>query len=318
MERFAGFRSERGCSLLGIGGWALAVIFGGLLLWFGFFRPVGQQGPPATEQSPTASATAEALPTAAVPTSAPTVAPTDTPPPSPTTAPTPVQPTAVPVVAEIVTGADGANVRSGPSVDFARIGYIDPGGEAQVTGRYADWWQIAYEDGAGWVFGGIVTASNTDGVPEVQPPPSPTPPPATATFTPAPTATEGPPTATPGPRTVRGLVPNSFKVEGAPGPYSPSSTSQSCGSDNGAIWYNMDITSNSQSEVNYTILGAWVQESQYHKPSWTNQRFKPGQQLIWRDCLRIPSAGSYNLWLVICFNDGVCEKMLGPVSVEVR
>ena len=318
MDGFTGFRSERGCSLLGIAGWALAVIFGGLLLWFGFFRPTGEQEPVATEQSPTASAVAEALPTAALPTSAPTVAPTDTVLPSPTAAPTAVQPTAAPVVAEIVAGADGANVRSGPSVDFSRIGYIDPDAVAQVTGRYTDWWQITYEDGTGWVFGGIVTASNVDGVPEVQPPASPTPPPATATFTPAPTATPGPPTATPGPRTVRGLVPNSFTVEGAPGPYSPSSTSQGCGSDKGAIWYDMDITNNSQSDVNYTILGAWVQETQYHKPSWTNQRFKPGEHLVWRDCLRIPGAGSYNLWLVVCFSDGVCEKMLGPVPVEVR
>jgi hypothetical protein len=80
----------------------------------------------------------------------------------------------------------------------------------------------------------------------------------------------------------------------------------------------MDVTNMSQGEVNYTILGAWVQETQYHKPSWTNQRFKPSEQLIWRDCFRIPSAGSYNVWLVICFSDGVCEQMLGPVSVEVR
>ena len=321
MGDFMGFRSERGCSILGIVGWAVALILGLLLLWFGVLRPLNQDRQETdVPASPTVAQTGEALPTAAVPTATPTSTPQPSPTPSPTTEfPTAAPPTATTVAAEAVAGADGANLRSGPDVSFSLLGHVEPGTSMRITGRSGDWWQVDYQGSAAWVYNQVVTAANTENVPQVQAPATPVPP--TAAPTPIPTDTPVVtvlPTDTPGPRSVRGLVPSAFSVEGAPGPFTASSTSSGCGSDSGAIWYNMEVTSTAGQDVEYKILGAWVQETQYHKPSWTNQRFKPGERLVWRDCLRIPSAGTYHLFLVICFTDGVCEQMLGPVVIEVK
>jgi lipoprotein-anchoring transpeptidase ErfK/SrfK len=75
----------------------------------------------------------------------------------------------------LTAGVKGVNVRTGPSTDYARVGYLAPGMRAEIVGRGGDWWQILYDGEAAWVFGGIVTAVNTEGVPTVSPPPLPTP-----------------------------------------------------------------------------------------------------------------------------------------------
>jgi len=104
--------------------------------------------------------------------------------------------------------------RSGPGTNYTRLGYLDPGAETQVIGRYSDWWQIRYDETPGWVLGEIVTAFNADGVPQVEPPPAPTAAPSTAT----PVPTTAPPAATSVPAAdFRGLVPDDYQVEGAPG-----------------------------------------------------------------------------------------------------
>ena len=97
--------------------------------------------------------------------------PTDEP---PSSEPTSV-PTTVPSAVEtMVAGADGVNIRSGPGTNYARLGYVDPGAQAEVIGRYGDWWQIRYNDAPGWVFGELVTVSNADSVPQVESPAAPT------------------------------------------------------------------------------------------------------------------------------------------------
>ena len=118
-----------------------------------------------------------------------------------------------------VTVTDQINVRSGPGTEYTLLGTLGGGSEAPVIGRSGGWWQITYNGAPAWVFGEIVTAANTDGVPEVQAPPRPT---AAPTAIPAPTAV--PPTATPSSGAApasetRGIVVNSYRVEGAPGPY---------------------------------------------------------------------------------------------------
>jgi lipoprotein-anchoring transpeptidase ErfK/SrfK len=87
--------------------------------------------------------------------------------------PTQVPPTAAP--ATVAAGAEGVNVRSGPGTDFAKIGFLGPGAEARVIGRYGDWWQIDYAGKPAWVAGWVVTASNVGDVPEVAAPPTPVP-----------------------------------------------------------------------------------------------------------------------------------------------
>jgi uncharacterized protein YraI len=209
------------------------------------------------------------------------------------------------VIPRIVAGADGANVRSGPGTNFTRLGYLDPGVQVRVLGRYGEWWQVEHEDAAAWVFGEIVTPYDTDGVQQIQPPPSPTSVPPTVTPTPTPAQ----PTATPGPPAeFRGLVPNNYWVEGAPGPFDRGSQ----------IWFNMDITNANPYRVYYDALGTWVKETEQFQKSWTDQKFGSGQHFTWRDHIEISSAGTYNLWMRICFTDGPCVNLMGPITIEVK
>lgn len=50
----------------------------------------------------------------------------------------------------VITG-DGVNVRSGPSKDEEKLGSINGGEEVTVTGKDGSWYQIEYNDGAGYV-----------------------------------------------------------------------------------------------------------------------------------------------------------------------
>ena len=168
-----------------------------------------------------------------------------------------------------------------------------------------------YDNAPGWVYGEIVTATDVENVPEVQPPPAPTLPPVTATSVPpAPTAV--PPTAAPPPVTgVRGLVADGYQVEGAPGPYS-------VGSD---IWFNMWITNKSGAPVEFTALGTVVQENGQFQKSWTYSEIPSDRQFTHRDHLyahHITAPGTYHLFLAICFTDGECANLAGPVEIIVQ
>jgi hypothetical protein len=202
-----------------------------------------------------------------------------------------------------VAGENGVNVRGGPGTNFDRIGYLDPGTEAELIGLYADWWQIEYDDAPGWVYSGVVTASNTDGVPEVQPPPSPTPRPVTPAPTTAPQPTQ-PPQST----DFRGLVVDDFQVEGAPGPYTAGSS----------IWFKIWITNNSSDKVEYKSLGVVVDETGQYQQSYSYSHIDPGVQFDHRDRIIIETPGTYNLWLTIGFLDEAWFKMRGPIQVTVQ
>ncbi len=81
------------------------------------------------------------------------------------------------VMAEIV------NVREGPGTNYPAIGQLQNGQTAVVTGKSADgaWWQIAFQNGNGWVFGELVEANAAaQSVTVAQAPPAPTSPPAPA------------------------------------------------------------------------------------------------------------------------------------------
>ncbi|MCB0067828.1 MAG: SH3 domain-containing protein, partial [Caldilineaceae bacterium] len=56
------------------------------------------------------------------------------------------------------------NVRGGPGTGFAVLGQIVPGSNYKVTGKTpaADWWQIEFDDGNGWVISQLAT-TNGDG-----------------------------------------------------------------------------------------------------------------------------------------------------------
>jgi len=275
------------------------------LVWVGFVQPFGKEKTPTTE-SPDDGTLAPTPTTVLYPTFtsvpvSPSPLPTDTP------VPTAVPPTAPPVAPSLVAGADGVNVRSGPGTNYTRLGYLEPGAKAEVTGRYGDWWQIRHNGGLGWVFGELVTASNADSVAQVEPPPSPTSAPATAV---PPTATAAPqPTATTT-TDIRGLHPDGFQVEGAPGPYAVGQ----------AIWFNMWITNKTNTTVEYASLGVWVQETGAFQKSWVYSEFSPYQVFFHRDQMhdKISAPGTYHLWMAIEFRDGVSEKLMGPVEVIVQ
>ena len=304
MNRGLNFRSERGCSVWAILGWGLMIVVGVGLAWYGFAWNGGKGQQAALQSSATAVATR--LPS---PTPVPTLSPTNTPLPTFTPEPTPMPPTETPAIPSIVAGADGVNVRTGPGTNFTRVGYLDPGTEARVIGRYGDWWQIEHDGGLGWVYSEIVTASNADSVAQVQPPPSPTPVPPTETPVPTATFTPAAPTPLPGPPPeFRGLEPLDYSVEGAPGPFDAGSQ----------IWFNMDIKNTNNQRVDYEALGTWVQETGQFQKSWTKQKFSANQHFTWRDHIEIKSTGKYHLWMRICFTDGNCANLMGPVTVKVE
>jgi len=163
-------------------GWLFLVALGIGLLWWGFRSGRGNQQPEpaasedrssqmametATDVAPPPAEEATALPTA---TSLP--APTATSIPIPTNTPLPplAPPTPTPY---IVAGADGVNVRTGPATSFEKLGYLDPGAQAELIGRDDQWWQIRYQGMEAWVYGPLVTAYNADGVGAPTPAPAP-------------------------------------------------------------------------------------------------------------------------------------------------
>jgi lipoprotein-anchoring transpeptidase ErfK/SrfK len=108
-------------------------------------------------------AAASPRPTKLPPTPPPTVSPT--PPPTEMPTETSPPPTPEPVLAE--AQPEGANVRSGPGTDYGLEGFLEGGDQVEITGRYGDWWEIAYEDGRAWVYDGVVEATGVDDVPEI-------------------------------------------------------------------------------------------------------------------------------------------------------
>jgi len=293
--------------MLPIVGWVLAVVIGIGLIWLGFV--LSKQDQESAVVQPSATLTREMVPPTTTPLPLPTAPDspiaTDMPLPTATLELTEVPATATPVTARIVAGADGVNVRTGPGTNYTRIGYIDPGGQAPVIGYSSDWWQIQYTDDPGWVIGRLVTAHDADGVPEVEPPTAPTESPAPPT-SPTTAPTEVPPTQEPA--NYRGLVPNDFQVEGAPGPYG-------AGAD---IWFNLWITNQSSATVEYRSLGVVVEETGQYQESFSYSEIEAGKQFQHRDCITITAPGTYNLWLTIGFYDEAWFRMLGPITVNVQ
>ncbi len=116
-----------------------------------------------------------------------TPVPTSTPLPTPTPEPTPLPPTPVPPAPRLVAGDGGVNVRRGPSTDYDKVGFLDRGTEAPVTGRYENWWRVTYEGATAYVSGDYATAFDAEGVPDVPATDLPGPTVTAPIFEPAPT-----------------------------------------------------------------------------------------------------------------------------------
>ncbi len=155
------------------------------LVWYGFVY-TGEGEPAPSPPTPVAAPTTSPPPTSPPTTAPPTPAHTAPPPTDTPSAPTPLPPPATPTP-YIMAGADGVNVRSGPSTSYTKLGYLDPGGQAELTGSDGDWWQIVYDGAPGWVFGALVTAHNYN-ADQAQPSPWPPATPTTQTETPTPSS----------------------------------------------------------------------------------------------------------------------------------
>ncbi len=303
----------------GILGWLVLVALGIGLIWVGFVRSPGRD---AGQAVTSAELPASPIP---APTQTPALYPTFTPPPtvatptplpvdSPVATPTPPTPTEVPVTPVATVGENGVNVRSGPGTNYTKLGYLEPSAQANVIGRYNDWWQVQYNSGTGWVFGELVTASDADSVAQVEPPPAPTAAPVTAIPPTAVAPTTAPqPTAAPA-TDIRGLHPDKFEVEGAPGPYNVGQ----------AIRFHIWITNKTGAPVEYDYLGVQVEETGRVQKSYFSTppnycAFAPGQ-FYHSDQMhdKIDAPGTYHLWLVIQFRDGNGFRLLGPVEVVVQ
>jgi len=308
-------RPRRGFNVLYFVGWLFVVGVGIGLVWYGFTWNGKRKQADETPVVAAASATPEA---AAGPTISPlppgvaSVLRTPTPVPLPTATPLPTAAPATPTstTPHVVVGTDGVNVRSGPGINYTKLGHLDPGAQADLTGRHADWWQILYNGAPAWVFGQLVTVFDADNVPQVEPPTAPTAPPAAPPPTAAPTA----PSPTETPSNLHGLVTSKFVVRDAggeiyaPGPFAI----------NQAIWCDWNVKNTSGEEVAYTVFGPWVEEADFHKPSWSNWHLNPGEVLDVDDHLEIGKAGTYNIWLRICFVDIGCVNLAGPVVVNIE
>ncbi len=169
-------RPRRGGTVLTIVILVIVAVLGAWLAWYGFTwteeseQPQDAVGP----SSPTPTYATDWL-TAAPPSPTPSpILPTATLLPTATSLPpTPLPPTVPPVIAYIVAGNAGVNVRAGPSTSNTRLGYIEPGDRADLIGRSGNWWQIRYNDAPAWVSGDWVTAFDADDVPQVEAPPPP-------------------------------------------------------------------------------------------------------------------------------------------------
>jgi hypothetical protein len=116
---------------------------------------------PLPSDTPTVQFTLTAMPTSTV-TLTPTI----------TLTPTPSVP--------MVTVSQTTNCRTGPGTVYDLLGSLSPGQTAQVVGKYSagNYWIIDTPGGSGtcWLWGQYAAVSgNTSGLPEMYPPPSPTP-----------------------------------------------------------------------------------------------------------------------------------------------
>jgi hypothetical protein len=234
-----------------------------------------------------------------IPTTTPLPPATDTslpptPEPEPTEAPQEPSPTPGPALSVNLA----INVRGGPGTTFPILGGMNMGDQAVPVGRdnSASWFAIPYSagsDGIGWVAAMFVTyAGDMNALPVLAT--GAPPPPAggggggtSPTETPGPTST-APPTNTPVVLSSRGIVATHFHVE------NPNAQV------NDQVWFNFNVVNQSGSDVSYSVLAAHTDVGPTAQ-SWTNEVLGAGLQLNWRDHIRFSQAGTYQLYLGICY-----------------
>jgi SH3 domain-containing protein len=237
--------------------------------------------PTTTSQPPTATLE---------PTATPTEAPSVTEGPAATETPAP-----------LLTITKPANVRTGPGLDYPVVAGINTGETLPAIGRdgAGEWFAISFAggpNGVGWVSSLVATLDglvNDLPIIEAAPPPPTAPPGATPVPpTNSPLATAVPPTNTPAVSGARGII-------SAPdAPFRVENTSVAVNQD---IWFDFKVINTTNADVAYGALAAHTDQG-FTARSWTNEILRAGQSLTWRDHLNISQAGTYQVYLGICFS----------------
>lgn len=265
----------------------------------------------ATGEAPVAAVSATPLMPVVIPTQPPAQNP-----------PTQAQPTAAPPTdtappSNALNITADANVRTGPGLNYPVIGGLFVGSTAEIVGRdaSAQWYVINYAGRQGWV-SSLVSRYNgdTNSLPVIQAPPPP-----------PPTATPIPPTNTPVPPTVvvATPLPSVFISQGIRGDsFSVENPVAAKGQD---IWFNFKVTNTTDQIVSYSVLAAHSDQGP-NAQSWTNAQLGPHQELTWRDHINIGTAGTYQLYLGICYggkdqclaNTATWARLSNSVTVTVN
>lgn len=322
--------------LLGLG--ALLLV-GGVLIG-GLVAIVLMRGP-AKPAGPAPTVTPLPLPTQVVVIPTVTSGPTDTHTPEPTATeeatatetaePTEAEPEATATDEPLLTVDVGANVRSGPSVEYPIVGNLAAGTTAQVFGRdvSSTWFVIETgntSSGRGWISGLITTyKGDASALPVVAAPPPPA-----ASATPRPPAGGGGGGGGGGPVTgVHGLTGNLRLCNTAKTTYAV----------NERICFVEFIHNNTGAPVSYGILGVAASNGQF-QTSWSAD-LAPGGWLwidpgcdgptdrckgAWEDGIRIGTPGTFTLVLSVCFSPfGECqsasaawENLSQPITIRVQ
>lgn len=238
---------------------------------------------------------------------APTIGGAATQPQQPTQASTPTQPQS-PAPTQIAGPTAKVKTagffRTGPGTNYEVLGSMAVGETYPIVGRTQDgvWVAVQYTptrvvwiatslvDIQNGVIGGI-PVRNTPAPPATFTPIPPTPIP--ATFTPVFTATSAAPVA----NTVRGIRGDFMRLR---------STSVGV---NGQIWFDFRVTNTTNDTVSYAGLGPVVVGVK-SKSSWGDEKLGPNQVLSADDHFEIGTAGTYTVYLGICFlsNRNACDN----------
>jgi len=163
-------------------------------------------------------------------------------------------------------------------------------------------------------------------VPEVVPPPSPIPPTKVPPTAIPPTAAPTTIAATAAPDT-RGLKVNHFavgtKVEGK-----EEVKAQTSYGNIGDVWFCFEVVNTTTGGMTLTKVGGWGEKNGHFQVSWgaSGPFTVPAGGMVggrrWCDHFyndKEPKfgAGTHNIWLRICFQDGGCVNAAGPLAVKI-
>jgi hypothetical protein len=322
------------------------VLIGIVLLGLGIYTVARMTARPAPEAA-TATSPAPATQVVLIPTTTPqpTATVTASPEPTDTAAPRTATPTEAQATratgtttaagatetpeGDTVTASVGANVRSGPGINYPAIGALAAGDSAPAIGRNAGgtWFVIEFDaalNGRGWISDQVVDyPGQINDLPVIAAPP---PPPATATPRPASNPAPGPLTGSHG---VSGQLTMcggrlSFAV-------------------NERVCFVEWIRNNTTAPISYGVLGVIAVNTStgatQFQSSWDGQGAEGGLLWIdpgcigptdrcngqWEDGLRLGAAGNWRLSLQVCFSDfGTClnggdwETLSPSITVSVN